>query len=176
MLLILCFHAAAHNWGSLKWICDIAEFVRKYPNLKWHVVLRRARQLGCCRILLAGVTLARDAVGVPLPEVLEREGRADRTIRSIRSDVLGRFSAGALPPRCVESSLAQIRSRERLRDRLQLILRFIRLRLRPNERDREWLQLPDGLGALYILVRIVRVACVRYNVSVIPLLKTLKSS
>lgn len=176
MLLILCFHAAAHNWGSLKWICDIAEFVRRYPNLNWQWLLRYARQLGCCRILLTGVTLARDAMGIPLPEVLECEARADKAVGKMRADVLGRFFIGALPPRCVESSLLQIRSRERLWDRLPLILRFIKLRLKPNARDREWLQLPRSLGLLYILVRIVRVACVRYNVSVIPLLKTLKPS
>ncbi|HSU33586.1 MAG TPA: nucleotidyltransferase family protein [Bryobacteraceae bacterium] len=176
MLLVLCYHAAEHCWGSLKWICDIAEFLRLYPNLNWQQVLTRARRWGCCRILLTGAALARDAIGVPLPEALEREARVDRTIGRIRRDVLRRFSAGALPPRCVERSLAHIRSRERLWDRLQLILQFIRLRLKPNARDREWFQLPDGFGSLYILVRIVRVACVRYNVSVIPLLKTLRSS
>jgi Uncharacterised nucleotidyltransferase len=176
MLLILCFHAAAHNWGSLKWICDIAEFVRQYPNLDWELVLKRARELGCCRILLTGVTLARDAVGISLPELLDRTARADRALGTIRNDVLDRFSAGSPPPRCVEADLSHIRSRERLWDRLQLILRFIRSRLLPNERDREWVQLPGGLAYLYILVRIVRVASVRYNVSVIPLLKTLKSS
>ena len=176
MLLILCYHAAEHCWGSLKWVCDIAGFLRRYPSLNWQLVLTRARQLGCCRILLTGVTLSRDMMGIRLPVALERETSADRTIERIRNRVLRRFATGPHPPQCVERSLTHIRSRERLRDKLPLIVEFIRMRLKPNARDREWVELPDRLVGLYLLVRIVRVACFQCNLSIRPLLKALTSS
>jgi hypothetical protein len=176
LLLILCFHAAAHWWASLKWICDIGELLTRYPNLNWQVVLERARQLGCYRILLTGLALARDTMGIHLPEEVERATKCDKAVIRISNDVLCRFSAGAYALHSVEKPLDHIRCRERLGDRLRLIVSFIRCRVRPNECDRGWVHLPDALKSLYIVVRIVRVARLRYNVSVIPLLKTIVSS
>lgn len=176
LLLILCFHAAAHYWGSLKWICDIAELLKHNPDLDWLAMLTRARKLGCCRILLISVTLARDIAGTRLPEPLDREARRDPIVEEFRTFVLSRFSTEASPLRCVERPLTHIRTRERLRDRLWLIAEFVRKRLKPNANDHAWVRLPTGLAFLYIFIRIARVACKRYNVTIIPLLKSILCS
>ena len=175
LFLILCFHLAAHWWASLKWICDIGELLRRYPDLNWQVVVERARAWGCYRIMLTGVALARDTLAIDLPEQIDRATKSDKAVIEISNDVLCRFSAGAYAPHCIQKPLDYIRSRERLGDRLRLIVNFIRCRLKPNEHDREWVRLPDALSCLYILVRIVRIARLRYKVSVIPLLKTIMS-
>jgi hypothetical protein len=176
LLLILCFHAATHWWGSLKWICEIAEFLERYPHLDWELVLARARKLGCCRILLTGVTMAQVTMALRLPETLDREARLDRFIEQTKKDVLCRLSIGAPPLQCTERYLAHVRSRERLRDRLKLVINLVSSRLKPNARDREWIYLPDALGNLYIPVRIIRVICLRYKASVRPLLRAVLSS
>jgi hypothetical protein len=115
-------------------------------------------------------------MGIHLPEEVERATKCDKAVIRISNDVLCRFSAGAYALHSVEKPLDHIRCRERLGDRLRLIVSFIRCRVRPNECDRGWVHLPDALKSLYIVVRIVRVARLRYNVSVIPLLKTIVSS
>jgi hypothetical protein len=176
MLLILCFHAATHCWGSLKWICDIGELIKGDSNLNWKLLLTHARQRGCRRILFIGTALARDILAIALPEILEREMSTDKPMARTRNEVLRRFFTGTLPPQCVERPLTYIRSRERLWDRLQLVTRFVSRRLKPNERDREWMQLPESLGILYIFLRIIRIAYLRYKVSVIPLLKAIFSA
>ena len=39
LLLILCAHGACHCWGSLGWICDLAELVRTRRDVRWEWVL-----------------------------------------------------------------------------------------------------------------------------------------
>ncbi|MGL6341044.1 MAG: nucleotidyltransferase domain-containing protein, partial [Waterburya sp.] len=51
MLLYLCFHGSKHCWSELKWICDVAEFIRANPEINWQLVTLRAREWKIERML-----------------------------------------------------------------------------------------------------------------------------
>jgi hypothetical protein len=70
LLLMLCFHGAKHRWHRLKWLCDISEFVRKYPDLDWNAILEEARTLRIKRIVLLNLWLAHLLFETALPPIV----------------------------------------------------------------------------------------------------------
>ena len=116
-LLLLCVHGAKHRWERLIWVCDIAEIVRAHRDLPWGEIRARAERLGCGRILLLGLLLARDLLEAPVPDAMLRAtpravaflgGRVRRQLcgqRDLLPDVLFR-------------PLFHIGVRERLRDQV----------------------------------------------------------
>ena len=39
--LFLAAHGAKHSWSALKWLCDLAEFIRSNPELDWPRLFKR---------------------------------------------------------------------------------------------------------------------------------------
>jgi hypothetical protein len=75
-LLLLCVHGAKHLWSNLKWVCDVAEWIRASPGLDWQVALREAAAVSNERTLLLGLGLAELLLDAPLPAtVRQRIGR-----------------------------------------------------------------------------------------------------
>ena len=75
-LLALCVHGAKHGpfpWPRLKWICDVAEFVRRSETFDWDAAVLRARALGCRRTLLLGLAVSRPLLDGALPPAVEQE-------------------------------------------------------------------------------------------------------
>lgn len=68
LLLFLCVHGAKHEWMRLKWVCDIAELVANHHELiDWEALFVRAANLGSDRMLVFGLRLANQLLGVSLP-------------------------------------------------------------------------------------------------------------
>jgi hypothetical protein len=70
LLLILCAHGTSHCWGSLGWICDVAELIRSRSDIRWEWVLDEARRWHGERLVLLGVALAGKLLRAPTPEVM----------------------------------------------------------------------------------------------------------
>jgi hypothetical protein len=70
LLLLLCVHGGRHLWTRLCWICDLAELLSARPDARWQSALDRATALGARRMLLVGLTLARELLDIALPEPL----------------------------------------------------------------------------------------------------------
>jgi hypothetical protein len=66
-LLFLCVHGARHLWSHLKWICDVAEQIRMFPNLDWQLAFHQAAIARNERTLLLGLALADRLLGADLP-------------------------------------------------------------------------------------------------------------
>lgn len=173
LLLALCVHGAKECWGKLKWICDVAELIRAYPNLDWGRVLAQAKQLHSQRMLLLGVGLAQELLGVRLPETvlaaIESDGasailpsvdRASRTAGGNRAlpalmQQVCRYLFESQPGqfRQFSPTLFRLRVRDRISDRLQY---FIWRLFVPNVRDRQLMVLPKPLTFFYYLLRPLR--------------------
>ncbi|MBS0168739.1 MAG: nucleotidyltransferase family protein [Nitrospira sp.] len=80
LLILLCVHGTKHAWEQLKWICDVAELVRRRPALDWSRVLFQAEEWGCRRILLLGLGLAQELFETVLPRVVLHELEAEKDI------------------------------------------------------------------------------------------------
>lgn len=83
LLILLCVHGTKHAWEQLKWICDVAELVRRRPALDWSRVLFQAREWRCRRAVLLGLSLAQTLFDTALPRLVAQEIEADRDIPAL---------------------------------------------------------------------------------------------
>ncbi|UCC57240.1 MAG: nucleotidyltransferase family protein [Gammaproteobacteria bacterium] len=163
-LLFLCIHGSKDLWWNrIGWICDIAEQLRSNPDLDWPYTLELAMQTGARRMLLLGLTLARELLQTPLPEQVDSWICADRKTQVLAGHVRHRlFDEWTISDRILEKPRFHIRVRERLRDKIPAYRYLISAAFTevfvPRKEDHELIELPDPLSVLYYLVRPARLA------------------
>lgn len=156
LLLILCVHGAKHSWHCLELVSSIARLVAWRPDLDWRTTLQRAQRIGARRLLLVGLTVAREMLAAPLPEAITAAAGADAETQALAADIAARYLGQARRgPEFIDSMRFQLRSRERVRDRLRYALRHL---FTPNWEEIEWYPLPRRLFPLYWLLRPARIA------------------
>ena len=147
LLMMLCVHGANHCWTSLKWVCDIAAFIRRYPDLDWMQLRAEAKQQACLRMVLHGIALAREAAGAVLPNAVDREIAEDRAVRTLTDEAYRRFfTLRPLDPMnsgdSFQKLFTDIRSRERLSDRIRIGRVYLRSVLVRDGSEMELIRLP----------------------------------
>jgi hypothetical protein len=65
-LLVLCMHGSKEKWSQLKWVVDVAEFVRSHTDLDWESLISRAESQGLSRMLVLGLGLAQRLVNMKI--------------------------------------------------------------------------------------------------------------
>jgi hypothetical protein len=152
MLLVAALHGAKEEWARLVWICDLAAIFHTWPDLNAEVVLKRASQAGCRRMILLAAFLAHDLVSVAPPSLLMEHARADPEVARLATWVKEQ-----LPLRYDHDlSVFHLTAfgwsvRERLRDRLRYAARTILTARVPHFRA---VPLPEPIAFLYPAVRI----------------------
>jgi hypothetical protein len=155
LLLYLCLHGAKHGWNRLAWICDVAELIRTQPKIEWNLLWESAQQLRCRRLLLLGLSLAKETIGIDLPDAVAK--RIDRRTLAIAVRLRNRLFAETLPYRELVSRLAAYSDmRERWQDRLPYFRHALGIFLRPGPKDRDLLPLPKALTCLHYVFRPLR--------------------
>ena len=154
LLLALCVHGAKECWSKLKWICDLAELIRTYPNLDWDQVFKRAKRLHSQRMLLLGVELARQLLGTRIPETVLAAIQRERILPALMQQVCS-YLFGSQPGRSrqISPTLFRLYVRDRLADQVQY---FVFRLFVPNVRDRRLIVLPKPLTFFYYLLRPLR--------------------
>jgi hypothetical protein len=153
---ILSLHATKHKWRQLKLICDIAEILGQ-KNVDWNYVIREADDLGLERMLAVGVLLAEDPLEAVIPAELARGLQIDRTARALAAQVRrGLFKEPDVDWSAHADFFFQIKIRERLRDKASMLYRNLPSIFTPNERDLQFLSIPEQLSSLYYFVKPVR--------------------
>lgn len=165
LLLILCEHGFKHCWGRLQWVSDLAAFVDANHNrINWIRLIEDAQNLGARRLVLLGLLLVWDLLGLCLPEKVLARMRADSMTTSLATQIRERFFCDSQDPPGLHGSftlrekcLFYIKGRERMRDKVHHINYFILCSARrlsiPNEMDHAFLPLPKLLSFLYYLIR-----------------------
>jgi Uncharacterised nucleotidyltransferase len=127
-LLILCIHGGKHRWARLAWICDVAELIGAQKGLDWESVLRQAKKIGGLRVLFIGLRMTCDLLETSLPvKVLERMN-LDKASGLIASNLQKQIFSGA---RESDPDSYFFETRERLRDKTQVLLHDLRVSLDP---------------------------------------------
>lgn len=80
LLILLCVHGSKHAWEQLKWVCDVAELVRRRPALDWSRVLFQAGEWRCRRLVLLGLAMAHSLFDTAVPRTILQEIEADADI------------------------------------------------------------------------------------------------
>ena len=133
LLLVLSVHGASHGWRNLKLVCDVAELMRRHPQIDLPGVFARAGGHGVRRMVSLGLLLASELLDATLPAAVLHALRMDPMTRSLAAQVCAWvFSArdeGYLIRRLKEAVFS-IRLRERWRDRIPYALYFLTYPLR----------------------------------------------
>ena len=92
LLIALCINSCRKRFLRLKGLFDIAETVRRRPDLDWDRLARKARDYRCEGIVFAALSTAGATVGCELPDgALDSLG-----LGPVRAALLRRLVAGAL--------------------------------------------------------------------------------
>ena len=153
LLVMLSVHGAKHFWERLAWIVDIAQLVTTC-EVHWELLDQIADQTKSTRLLLLGLYLAHEVLGVSLPEHVLERARADARVRWLTGKVLEQLASnsntnfGVLP-----RAIFRLRASD---TRWRGLRQLVRLSLSPTESDRSTVRLPGFLAPLYALVRPLR--------------------
>jgi hypothetical protein len=121
-------------------------------------------------MLSVGLALAEDLCGVQLPAEVRPLIHSEKVNRICCEVKTGLFVERE-PIVNLDRTLSFVRSRERLLDRIRILLRFIGPELRPNARDRALIHLPARLEVLYFPLRLVRLLLFCWRRAILPMLR-----
>lgn len=91
LLQVLCYHGFKNRWDRFKYICDVAELLRAYPDLDWEDVYHRMHAMHSRRILRLGLFLAAELLDAPLPDQVREDVWKDRRVVALGRDVMERL-------------------------------------------------------------------------------------
>jgi hypothetical protein len=166
LLLVLCVQVAKDTWGtlfqpsecrydSLLKICDIAALLRARPDLDWDRVLADTRRLGAQRMLVFGLRLASELLGIALPQEVRFRVQAHPMLSGLMAhtraqlfDEADTSATTALTPARFHCAI-----RERWRDKVFPYLYAGALLMVPSAKDRTFLPLPGCLAFFYYVIR-----------------------
>lgn len=95
-LIYLCIHSSSHNWEKLELICSVAEIVKSGRITDWPGLIERAGRFKCRKMVLLGLTLARDFLDVELPEYIQREINRARFLNRLERQVARKIFLGEM--------------------------------------------------------------------------------
>jgi hypothetical protein len=147
LMLVLCVHAAKHEWAHLGMIRDIATLAGF--NLDWGWINAEASRLGIARILTISLLLARNLLG-QTPPAERRYDEAEELAAVVEAGLV----RGQDPqPESAAYFRLMMRTRERRQDRAHLIWRLVTT---PSVGEWQAVRLPDAIFLLYRGVRALR--------------------
>jgi hypothetical protein len=152
LLLVLCVHnGGKHQWGTLGWICDIAQLIGVRKDLDWERILDDAFRSGIERILFLGLYLTKSMLGVDIPNEINRRLMNDSAIPPLAEEVRKRiFTEAESFPGEAERFVFYLRMRERFKDKMQYCFRRL---FTSTQTDWSLLKLPAPLFPLYRFLR-----------------------
>ncbi len=164
LLLYLCIHGAKDFWKKLSWIGDIAALIHIHPDLDWAQLIQRAQSLDCTQMLWLGLSLAKNILETPLPEVVEQHIQTHFKKQSLLAPIQRQVLSGIHPLDIQYSDLQRIYFHshiiENKGDQWRYYLSFssgwLSSRIKPNVHDQAFSPLPRQLYGLYYFVRPIR--------------------
>lgn len=154
-LIFLCAHGTKHSWKKLSWIIDLGLAISKGGAVITRVP-QTAERWGCARMVRVGLRLAHQLGLASLPEVLVTWVDQDRIAVGLAEEAWNDLSSNeSQKDRRFGEGMFYLRSLELWRSRLRFIIGRVCI---PSEDDLQLISIPEGLRALYWIVRPIRLA------------------
>jgi hypothetical protein len=150
-MLVLCVHAAKHEWAQLGMLRDIA--ILGQFDLDWNWIVTEAHRLGILKILQVSLLAVRELFAIDLPATSQLKpvvGSAAEKALAVAASLQRNHEPNT---DSLQYFRSQLQTRERLRDRAQFVWR---LATAPSVEEWNQIRLPDQFFALYRGVRIAR--------------------
>lgn len=151
--LYLASQGGGDQWGDLRRICDLAEFLRRYTEIDWEPHLRTARRLGGLRSMLTGLALAHELLDAPLPESIAARIRADATVSQLAERTIQNLRSSRNAGDAISRYGFQIAAKAGWGRKIALACSIVTDR---SMEDGSWLMLPRPLWWLYPVLRPLR--------------------
>ncbi|MDD4652334.1 MAG: nucleotidyltransferase family protein [Methanothrix sp.] len=158
LVLVLCSHAARHEWAQLKFVSDFAGLISQ-QQIDWDQVVASAHKMGLLRILHINLFLAQDLLGAKLPMRMINEMGPDCSAKEMARNMSEKLFSGNNTNNKggpIEKYLFWARTRERMRDRVRYLF-FVGFK--PTQVDYDEFPMPDFLYPFYWIIRPVRLLC-----------------
>ena len=146
LLAALCIHGSKHLWEMAKWLCDVAELIREFPEVDFDRILAAAAKGGYRRPLLLGLALAADLLDAPVPESVRAAARQNAAVNRLEERTCARMFSDTRALR------AKSRWEIQLEDSPRRQIRYALHRLFAPEQE-DWLDQRGRAGALSALAR-----------------------
>jgi hypothetical protein len=91
LLIALSVHGTKHWWTRVSWIADVAQLLRRHPELNLLEALDRAAVLGCRRMVALALVLAHELLDAPLDAAVYRACRSDAGVPRLARQVQRRL-------------------------------------------------------------------------------------
>jgi hypothetical protein len=153
--LYLAAQGGCDQWSDLRRICDLAEFIRRYPNIDWEPNLEAARRLGGLRTMLTGLSLASDLLGAELHRSIVDRIRADAGVSLLARRTIHNLRTCLNSQEPLSRYRFQMTAKQGLRSRIALAYSILTDR---TAEDGSWIMLPRPLWWLYGLLRPLRMS------------------
>ncbi len=154
LLIVLCVHGSKHAWEQLKWVCDVAELVRRRPALDWSRILFQAGEWRCRRMVLLGLAMARNMFDIVLPRTVLHaiEGDADipALVRHMPKQLLKNSSEG-IDEDCADALYVILK--DSWCDRWKLAVVLCRDEAEVISRSLPWFRFQRRLRGLFICLK-----------------------
>ena len=90
----LCLHGATHNWSRLKWLADLAAFVRARGESEVEALYNAAEGHGAGRCAAVALALCASLLDLPLSPSLRQKLRGDAVSRLLQANALAALRYG----------------------------------------------------------------------------------
>lgn len=162
-VLVMAINVVKEYWKpSLHQLSDVVALTCDYSDDDWRATFRRAREIGCLRMLVATLLLARRLLNTPLPPAgparLFRDKGIDKAVEELECHLFP-----PQEPETLEDAMKPVRLHHAhayylaLTDSArQRILDWLEWAGTPSQADEGFVQLPKRLSFLYFLIRPVR--------------------
>ena len=155
LLVILCIHGTKHGWQRLKWLYDVHRLILLYKDIDWDEVWTITEAIRCKRMIYIALFLLQDLFGDELHKEVVKNVASDRSVKTISQTLkacMFKIGSKEAPGIRFQTKLLQIKSREKLIDKIRSMLG---MGLFPN-RDDYFAILPRSLKFLYSVYRPLR--------------------
>lgn len=153
--LYLAAQGGADQWCDLRRVCDLAGFLRRYPEIDWEPHFQTARRLGGLRSMLVGLVLARDLLGAPLLDSSIGLINSDPVVARLTATAKRNLRLGKDPGEPVSRYVFQLRAKKGVLNTIGLTIGILTDR---TSEDGDWLMLPRSFWWLYAVLRPLRMS------------------
>ena len=172
LLFILCVNGCKRKWRNLKVVCHVANTLRALSDINIEICLERACEAGGERMLLMGLLLANELLGVKAyPDAAERAKSDHKMAKHAKIIIYHRSRPynrrGFLPSYPWKFSFLIFHTLDRPKDRIKYTWRTF---TQPSEIHYKRMPLPERLHFLYCLLVPV------HDLLIWPILKIAKRS
>lgn len=89
LLPVVAVHGTRHFWVQLEWLVSFTALIQ-HESVNWARVLRRSKQTGCDRMVLLGLQLSQELLGLSLPERISTIIDDERIVQLLSERVISR--------------------------------------------------------------------------------------